>query len=350
MASGFLHKLTRSGTLFARWHQRYYVLCSDGLLYSFKSSRARLSNRVIPLGRKCLRLRFGEETRRDEWSHWPKDFPRELCFSIVNSDREFHFCCDSEKELEMWRDNLLGTLDKLSSAHNSFLDRGSKHETMLAHLQVLGESSEVSSLAMTGKGLEEEEEDKEEGRRSGDEGSESGQEEGLELEGYNTVGALDSGTHVRKREELEGESEEERSSLENLAYGQGEESGSNTSIEGIVAFGGIMEERKVEGEGEEQEEEEEEEEDEEEEEKEGEGKEERGEGEEGKEGEKGDGEGSLCDMNMGKGDAKSRALYEPGVERWRGPKATRHYSGRQELELAFSEVENIIEQTLSSML
>lgn len=338
MASGFLHKLTHGGTLFARWHQRYYVLCSDGLFYSFKSSRARLCNRVIPLGRKCLRLRFGEETRRDEWNHWPKDFPRELCFSIVNSDREFHFCCDSEKELEMWRDNLLGTLDKLSSAHNSFLDRGSKNETILAHLQVLGESSEASSLALTGKGLEEGEKDEEEGRKSGDEGSESGQEGSLE--GYDTVGGLGSAA-VWEREELEGEGEEEMSSLENLPHGQGEESGSSTSIEGTATFGGMVDEGEVEGAVEKQEEEEEENDEEE-----GEGKERM----EGEEEENGDGEGSLGDVNRGKGDAQSRAVIEPKVKMQQGPGVTKHYRGRRELELAFSEVENIIEETLSSML
>ena len=125
VASGYLHKLAHNGTLFARWHQRYYVLYSDGLLRSFKSSRARNSHRVIHVGRKCLRVRFGADTRNDECSHWPKNCPRALCFSVINIDREYHFYCESEREFAVWRDSLQQTLTKLGSAHSSYVERRS---------------------------------------------------------------------------------------------------------------------------------------------------------------------------------------------------------------------------------
>lgn len=125
VASGYLHKLTHNGTPFARWHQRYYVLYSDGLLRSFKSSRARNSYRVIHVGRKCLRVRFGADTRSDECRHWPKNCPRALRFSVINIDREYHFYCESEREFAVWRDSLQQTLAKLGSAHSSYVERRS---------------------------------------------------------------------------------------------------------------------------------------------------------------------------------------------------------------------------------
>ncbi|CAI8011466.1 hypothetical protein GBAR_LOCUS7392 [Geodia barretti] len=125
VASGYLHKLAHNGTPFACWHQRYYVLYSDGLLRSFKSSRARNSHRVIHVGRKCLRVRFGADTRSDECSHWPKNCPRALCFSVINIDREYHFYCESEREFAVWRDSLQQTLAKLGSAHSSYVERRS---------------------------------------------------------------------------------------------------------------------------------------------------------------------------------------------------------------------------------
>ena len=127
VASGFLHKLTHNGTPFARWHQRYYVLYSDGLLCSYKSSRSRNSHRVIHVGRKCLRLRFGLDTRNDECSRWPKSCPRTRCFSVINSDREYHFYCESDREFAIWRKSLQQILAKLGSAHSSYVERrGSK--------------------------------------------------------------------------------------------------------------------------------------------------------------------------------------------------------------------------------
>ena len=125
VASGYLYKLARNGTPFARWHQRYYVLYSDGVLRSFKSCRSRNSHRVIHVGRKCLRVRFGVDTRSDECSHWPKNCPRSLCFSVINIDREYHFFCESEREFGVWRDRLEQILAKLGSTHSSYLERRS---------------------------------------------------------------------------------------------------------------------------------------------------------------------------------------------------------------------------------
>ena len=148
VASGFLHKLTHNGTPFARWHQRYYVLYTDGLLRSYKSSRSRSSNRVIHVGRKCLRVRFGTETRNDECSRWPKGCPRERCFSVINSDREFHFYCESEREFAVWQDNLLSILGRLGSAHTSYVERrGSKMNGVASWLD--DKSEDDSSIAPT---------------------------------------------------------------------------------------------------------------------------------------------------------------------------------------------------------
>jgi len=115
VASGYLFKVSHEGTPFAQWHRRYYVLYSDGLLYSFKNARSKASNRVIPVGRMCLRMKFGGDTTLEDCNSWPKGVPQRLCFSIINSDRSYHFFCDSEREFETWRDHLLGTLDKLAS-------------------------------------------------------------------------------------------------------------------------------------------------------------------------------------------------------------------------------------------
>lgn len=113
VASGYLHKIAHNGTPFAQWHRRYYVLYSDGLLYSFKSARARSANRVIPVGRKCLRMKFEEDTSCDDCT-WPKNIPRKLCFSIINSDRSYHFICKSQREMEVWQKNLKETLGKFT--------------------------------------------------------------------------------------------------------------------------------------------------------------------------------------------------------------------------------------------
>lgn len=115
VASGYLFKVSHNGTPFARWHRRYYVLYSDGLLYSFKNARSKAFDRVIAVGRMCLRMKFGAETSAADCASWPKSVSRKLCFSIINSDRAYHFFCESEREFDSWRQHFLGTLDKLAS-------------------------------------------------------------------------------------------------------------------------------------------------------------------------------------------------------------------------------------------
>ena len=151
VASGYLHKLTHNGTPFAGWHQRYYVLYSDGLLRSYKSFRSRNSHRIIHVGRKCLRIRFGSDTRNDECCRWPKGRPRSRCFSIINSDREYHFYCDSEREFVSWRENLQHILGKLGSAHSSYVERRGSKMNRIADWLNRGsdEESQNSSNAAT---------------------------------------------------------------------------------------------------------------------------------------------------------------------------------------------------------
>ena len=115
VASGYLFKVSHNGTPFARWHRRYYVLYSDGLLYSFKNARSKAFDHVIPVGRMCLRMKFGAETSPEDCTSWPKSVSQKLCFSIINSDRAYHFFCESEREFDSWRQHFLGTLDKLAS-------------------------------------------------------------------------------------------------------------------------------------------------------------------------------------------------------------------------------------------
>ena len=121
VASGYLYKIAHNRSIFARWHRRYYVLYSDGLLYSYKSDRSKSSHRTIPVGRMCLRMKFGEDTSYQDCHYWPKKSLRNLCFSIINSDRSYHFFCESEKELNSWRQHLLATLGKLTSSSNWIL-------------------------------------------------------------------------------------------------------------------------------------------------------------------------------------------------------------------------------------
>ena len=132
VASGYLFKLARSGTPLARWHRRYYVLYSDGLLHSYKTVRSRSHHRTIPVGRQCLRTRFGEETAREGCKRWPRSIPPRLRFSIVNSDRAFHFVCESERELALWRENLKETLRRLAAAPSRWIVDGAE-DTHQAH-------------------------------------------------------------------------------------------------------------------------------------------------------------------------------------------------------------------------
>lgn len=186
VASGFLHKLAHNGTPFACWHHRYYVLYSDGLLHSYKSSRARHSHRVIHVGRKCLRVRFGSDTRSDECRRWPKECPRELRFSIINSDREYHFYCESEREFGIWRESLSQILSKLGSAHSSYIERrSSKLNRPPGWVDEKSDDSEISCNEQTTTGSREKLEEaplmkKKEGERERDDGS------GL-MDGYDSL-------------------------------------------------------------------------------------------------------------------------------------------------------------------
>lgn len=89
------------------------MLYSDGLLCSFKNARSSTLQRVIPVGRQCLRMRFGEKTLEGD-CRWPKRVAASLRFSVINSDREYHFCCESERDLAEWQYHLSSTLNKLS--------------------------------------------------------------------------------------------------------------------------------------------------------------------------------------------------------------------------------------------
>ena len=154
VASGYLFKVSRNGTPFARWHRRYYVLYSDGLLYSFKNARSKAFDRVIPVGRMCLRMKFGSETSSEDCASWPKSVSQKLCFSIINSDRAYHFFCESEREFDSWQQHLLGTLDKLSSSGSHWaVDRGdtkgdSQKERETAQIKVESEEDEQLTYDM----------------------------------------------------------------------------------------------------------------------------------------------------------------------------------------------------------
>lgn len=191
VASGFLHKLAHNGSPFACWHQRYYVLYSDGLLRSYKSSRARHSHRVIQVGRKCLRLRFGSDTRSDECRRWPKECPRELRFSIINSDREYHFYCESKRQFGIWRESLSRILSKLGSAHSSYVERRSSR--LRGWVDEKSDDSDISCNEQTTTGsrekLEETPSTKKKGKRERDDVSSA-------MDGYDTLGPAGTSTTV----------------------------------------------------------------------------------------------------------------------------------------------------------
>ena len=178
VASGYLFKLARGGTLLARWHRRYYVLYSDGLLHSYKSVRAGSPHRTIPVGRQCLRTRFGEETAREECGQWPRHIPARLRFSVVNSDRAFHFVCESERELGLWRDNLEETLRRLGPARHDSVGGNVEGKATVCTRSGATQPEEVittaiqpgevitSSIAVTGGGAESEQGDEALGERA----------------------------------------------------------------------------------------------------------------------------------------------------------------------------------------
>ena len=171
VASGYLFKVSHNGTPFARWHRRYYVLYSDGLLYSFKNARSKAFDRVIPVGRMCLRMKFGSETSSEDCASWPKSVSQKLFFSIINSDRAYHFFCESEKEFDSWQQHLLGTLDKLSSSGSHWpVDRGdtkrdSQKERETAQIEVESQEDEQLTYDMIVHGYLESEKGEEEERK-----------------------------------------------------------------------------------------------------------------------------------------------------------------------------------------
>ncbi len=130
IASGYLHKLAHGKSLVKVWHRRYYVLYSDGLVYSYHNARSKRSHRIIPVGRLCLKMKFGQETINGECGSWPSLVPVEHRFSLINTDRTYHFYSESETELSKWKHYLQSTLDRLSSPSQNVLDdEASQHCT-----------------------------------------------------------------------------------------------------------------------------------------------------------------------------------------------------------------------------
>ena len=121
IASGYLYKLAH-GSSVKVWHRRYYVLYSDGLLYTYHNARSKASHRTIPVGRLCLRMKFGKETVNGECSSWPHSVPVKQRFSLINTDRSYHFYANSETDLGIWKQHLQSTLERLSSPSQALLD------------------------------------------------------------------------------------------------------------------------------------------------------------------------------------------------------------------------------------
>ena len=140
VTSGYLLKEANYGHVLSRWHRRFYVLYSDGLLCSFKSSRSSSPNKVIPVGRQCLRMRFGSKTLQGDCK-WPKRVAANLRFSVVNSDRAYHFCCDTERDLANWQYHLSNILNKLtvSSVMNREALKQSEMEHTTSHTETEAE-------------------------------------------------------------------------------------------------------------------------------------------------------------------------------------------------------------------
>ncbi len=128
IASGDLHKLAHGKSLKV-WHRRYYVLYSDGLVYSYLNARSKKSHRIIPVGRLCLKMKFGQETINGECGSWPSSVPVEHRLSIINADRTYHFYSESETELSKWKHYLQSTMDRLSSPSQNVLDNDTSQNT-----------------------------------------------------------------------------------------------------------------------------------------------------------------------------------------------------------------------------
>jgi len=143
IVSGYLHKLAHS--VLKTWHLRYYVLYSNGLLYSYHSDRSQSSHRIIPVGRLCLRLRFEKDTSKGDCRSWPKRVPVGQRFSIINSDRSYHFYTESHTELSKWKHHLQSTLHRLSSPSQALLDDIAAAETTPNEHKAISDDSYSSS-------------------------------------------------------------------------------------------------------------------------------------------------------------------------------------------------------------
>lgn len=115
IASGYLHKLAHGNSLMKVWHERFYVLYSDGLMYSYLNARSKASHRTIPVGRLCLRMKFGQETVQGECESWPRSVPIQCRFTLVNTDRVYHFHAENENDLLLWKHHLQSTMERLCS-------------------------------------------------------------------------------------------------------------------------------------------------------------------------------------------------------------------------------------------
>ncbi len=144
IASGYLQKLAHEKSPVSVWHQRYYVLYSDGLMYSYYNDRSKKPHRTIPVGRLCLRMRFGQDTLKSECKAWPSNTPIEHRFSLVNSDRSYHFYAESETELSKWKHHLQSTLERLSSPSQTVIEDMKTHK--FEHLKDSSKSSSEQSL------------------------------------------------------------------------------------------------------------------------------------------------------------------------------------------------------------
>lgn len=113
VTSGYLHKLAKGGSPVQHWHRRYYVLYSDGLMYSYKNGRSVKANRTIPVGRLCLRMKFGSDTVE---SGWPSKAHVNLRFSLIHSNRAYHFYCENTEHFARWQHHLQLILTRFSSS------------------------------------------------------------------------------------------------------------------------------------------------------------------------------------------------------------------------------------------
>ncbi|KAL5476302.1 hypothetical protein EMCRGX_G026228 [Ephydatia muelleri] len=191
IASGYLFKLARNKRYFETWHRRYYVLYSDGSLHSFKNLRSSTLTRTISIGRKCIAVRFGEEVGNDDCNSWPSNIPKYLCFSIVNSDRSYHFICESRREFERWEASLREARHKIQSSGQSQQDGKPDHGTAGGGAGAVGGGA--SPKAVKRKSIEED----------------------AETEGYDKTGSAHPYLVFPRTEELPGASSDENAHAPN---------------------------------------------------------------------------------------------------------------------------------------